>query len=336
VRAVTRGPLVVFGVPLYNSRAFVDGALHSLLDQSAHNEIRLVLVDDCSTDGTAELAAEIAAGDYRATFVANTKRLGLVRNWQRAYDLARQAYPAAPYFAWGSDHDLWHRDWVSRLAWALDCSPDALLAFPSSGRLTGAGVRTRRGRPPAGNTMGTKSGVRRAAETVVGASVGTIVYGLFRAEALDRVRLHQVLAPDRLLLAELALQGEFMLVPEELWWRRFKHEVSSRRQREAFLLKGAIALGSYLPWPLQHVAVLGSAGVRRNSSRTVSRTALLTTATIYLPLAVVRSTRMRTLRTARRLRRNWRWLQGHTLATGRVLRRRLAMAKERGRREGSR
>ena len=71
--------------------------------------------------------------------------------------------------------------------------------------------------------------MRRLVLAVESMSAGNMVYVLYRADALARAGVFRsVLAPDRLLLTELALQGQFVQVPDVLWYRRFTPEVSTR------------------------------------------------------------------------------------------------------------
>src|SRR5690349_14737523 len=52
-------PRVSVCVLSYNHMPFVEQALRSVLEQTVSFSIEVVLVDDCSTDGTQELAQEI-------------------------------------------------------------------------------------------------------------------------------------------------------------------------------------------------------------------------------------------------------------------------------------
>ena len=93
---------------------------------------------------------------------------------------------------------------------------------------------------------------------------GAMVYGLVRASALAEVGdfYAPVLYPDRLLLAELALAGEFVQVPELLWRRRVLGPASRRRQRRALWLDDA-PLHSYAPSSIVHAALVA----RRHGTR---------------------------------------------------------------------
>ena len=57
---------------------------------------------------------------------------------------------------------------------------------------------------------------------------GNMVYGLYRVEPLAASRrVSTIVMPDRLLIAELSLHGQFKQVPEVLWFRRWYGRVFS-------------------------------------------------------------------------------------------------------------
>jgi glycosyltransferase involved in cell wall biosynthesis len=73
-------------IPAYNRKNFIERTILSVLTQS-HADIDVVLVDDGSSDGTADVA-EIFTGDQRFTVLRNPSNLGLTANWNRCLDLA--------------------------------------------------------------------------------------------------------------------------------------------------------------------------------------------------------------------------------------------------------
>jgi glycosyltransferase involved in cell wall biosynthesis len=294
-------PRAVVGVPLFNGARHLREALDTLLAQT-YRDAAFVLVDDCSTDETPVLAAAYEAADERVTLVRNERRLGLVRNWRRAFRIARERFPDAPYFAWASDHDSWEPRWLEALVAELDAHPGEVLAFPQTVRIAADGTVVRG--PRRFETRDASSPVWRFRQTFGGLSPGDMVYGLFRAEALERAGvLPLVVGPDRLLLAELALAGEFGQVPEVLWRRRTLGEVTSARQRASFFPAGRPPLFHYLPWWLVHAAVLAwRLGVRRTVPG-VGRPAGLAAALWYGRRAAGHVMRRRLRRQLGRLRR---------------------------------
>lgn len=73
-------PLVSVIMPAYNAERYIADSIRSVLDQT-YQSWELVMVDDGSTDGTAEIVRRLAAGDSRIKYVFQENgRLGKARN----------------------------------------------------------------------------------------------------------------------------------------------------------------------------------------------------------------------------------------------------------------
>jgi glycosyltransferase involved in cell wall biosynthesis len=283
-----RGFRAAFGVPLYNAarRGYLGETLDSLLEQT-YPHVGYALVDDCSDDETLDVVGQVVARDPRVVVEQNPGRLGLVENWRRAFRLARERFPEAVYFSWGSDHDRWNRRWLESLVAELDGHPDAVMAYPRFRRIDDQGAPI--GAPSAGmvpHGLSRRERFMLALSPKIGA--GNLVYGLYRVETLERAGVYPlVYRPDIYLMIELSLYGEIRMVPRELWERReppkpkraprsttprrttfrrrlrdWKRRLSrlvgvgpvSRQHRHIF--PGRVPLYSRLPTRLQHGALL--------------------------------------------------------------------------------
>jgi putative sugar O-methyltransferase len=247
---------VVFGLPVYNGADHLAEALESLLGQS-RSDLAVIVVDNCSTDGTREIALRYAAADPRVVYERNERMVGLVDNWRRAAELAGRHCPEARYFAWASDHDVWHPSWLEALAGELDGHPEAVLAYPRCVRMDDSGAEFPSREHPF-ETSGVEAEVERLRRAVRHMPAGDMIYSLFRRAALERCPpFPLVVLPDRLYLARLALEGQFRQVDRRLWWRRYKTErtFALGRQRRSFYTDG-IPARAYLPWWLAHTALL--------------------------------------------------------------------------------
>ena len=247
-------PQVVIGIPMYNREDAVRRSLESLLIQT-HQSIAFVVCDDCSTDSTPAIVAEYAALDSRVHLERNEERLGMVGNWRRVFEVARRLYPSFEYFAWGSDHDIWHPHWARILASELDEHPEAVLAYPAHEIFYEDGRRDPKLRAHVRHCRRDVAQFVRVRRTWRGMSAGSMIYGLARADAVADCGVYRsVIIPDRLLLSELALYGEFRQVPVPLWHRlaRGKWVRINTRQRRAFFPGKRPPLYAFLPWPLQH------------------------------------------------------------------------------------
>jgi cellulose synthase/poly-beta-1,6-N-acetylglucosamine synthase-like glycosyltransferase len=305
-RSVKRPPRVVIGVPLYNGAEHLEEALESLLAQR-YPDYAVLLVDDCSSDDTPAIAQRYLHGRGVLTYHRNPKRLGMIGRYRRCYEIASELYPGFEYFAWGSDHDVWHPRWLSQMVRALDGNGGVVLTYPLNVGISDEGAVVRE--VWEFDTLGIRRRGRRLRRVVRGISAGNMVYGLYRAKALERAGIYRrVLLPDRLLMAELSQFGQFEQVPEILWYRRFRPGVqaSLERQRSSFFPDGAPAY-SHLPWWLVHSVAMGWSLVRQGQGLPdIGRARGAWTTLRYLRLSAVfqagRRTRRVRLRTRRRAR----------------------------------
>jgi glycosyltransferase involved in cell wall biosynthesis len=279
------GPRVILGAPIYNRADHLPEALESILIQTFADFV-VVLVDDASSDATPEIVTRYRAVDTRVHYVRNESRQGMIENWRRAFHHAHEQFPGADYFAWISDHDVWHPCWLKALVSALDAHPDVVLAYPLNLKIDATGATLPR-KPWRFETMGVASVPGRLAATCWGMSAGNMVYGLFRIRALCRAGVFRsILVPDRFLLVELSLYGQFEQVKQVLWYRRsFGRVFSLRRQRLSFYPNGR-PLYAYIPWWISHGAALGwLLGVRGTGRPLVGRAAGALLALQYFILA---------------------------------------------------
>jgi glycosyltransferase involved in cell wall biosynthesis len=228
----------------------LEEALQSLLAQT-ERDFALVLVDDCSGDDTVARARELAAGDDRVEIHVNAERLGLLRNTNRAYLLARERFPNAEYFALGSDHDRWNALWLESLVAALDGAREAVLAYPLVTRVDRYGTQLQK--PWRFETRGIRDPRVRLRRALSGMVAGDMIYGLFRADALAAAGglYPDLVYPDRFVLARLALNGEFIQESRPLWTRYIDASPSVARQRRT-LWPAAAPAAAWLPWSLTH------------------------------------------------------------------------------------
>jgi putative sugar O-methyltransferase len=245
LRHADTAPRVGIGLTLHNRAAYLREAVDSLLIQT-HADFRLVLVDDGSTDETEAIARAYAAQDPRVRYVRNDQRVGMVEAWRQAFALAT-AEPHPEYFAWASDHDRWHPDWLRSLVDTLDLHPEVVIAYPFTQRIDAEGRPLPKGAREFETFGITDREVRwRRFSLSEDVAAGDMVYGLMRTAAVESAGVFRpVLCPDRLLMAELTLRGEIRQVPEVLWYRRQFSVSSIARQRQTLFTPGARPLSRF-------------------------------------------------------------------------------------------
>lgn len=248
-------PRVIIGAPIFGHAFELRESIESILCQT-FTDFALVLVDDCSADATPDIAREYAALDGRVSFHANTDRLGMIDNWRRAFDLAHAMYPDAEYFGWASDHDVWHPRWLQQMVAELDRHAGAVMAYPLNRRIGPSGEVLAR-KPWTFETRGVTGRWRRLGLTIRHMSAGNMIYGLYRVGALKKAGVFRhVLVPDRLLLTELSLYGQFHQVPQVLWFRRWYGRIFSLGRQRAGFFPGTRPAYAYVPWWISHTASL--------------------------------------------------------------------------------
>lgn len=110
-------------MPVFNDKAFIRQALDSLLNQT-HTEFELILSDDCSSDGSADICLEYAGRDPRIRYIRQPANIGISRNMEFLLKEAK-----GTYFMWAANDDEWDPDFIKVLLEGLKSHPGAVVAF---------------------------------------------------------------------------------------------------------------------------------------------------------------------------------------------------------------
>lgn len=111
-------PTVTVLMSTYNRGAVVGAAIESILNQS-FTDFEFIIIDDGSTDHTADVVRSYADQDSRIVFLQNETNKGLIYSLNRGLDMARGTYVAR------MDDDDLSLPWrLSRQVAAMDANPD--------------------------------------------------------------------------------------------------------------------------------------------------------------------------------------------------------------------
>jgi glycosyltransferase involved in cell wall biosynthesis len=110
-------------MPTYNYASFLPEAIESVLAQE-FRDFELLIIDDCSSDNTAEVVRPFCVRDSRVQFSVNPKNLGMVQNWNQCLQRARGRHIK---FLFGDDK-LAHSQALGRMLALLQNNPGAILA----------------------------------------------------------------------------------------------------------------------------------------------------------------------------------------------------------------
>src|SRR3954452_2838350 len=212
------GALIDVALPVYNGAQFISQTLDSLLSQTVQ-DIRITVVDNASEDGTADVADLVARRDSRVRVIRRERNAGAVDNFNLAIQQA-----TAPFVMWASDHDRHDPTYVEKCLSVLEEEPSVVLCYPAADWIDRDGRCIEKVRSVL-ETRGL-SRVSRLNVALWGAGpYNYAVYGLMRRSALEQLRCWphpypDTVAPDIVMLTELALVGEFAYIPETLFHLR--------------------------------------------------------------------------------------------------------------------
>jgi len=116
-------PKISIVLPVYNREKLLPIAIESCLNQS-FKDFELIIIDDCSKDGSFELAKKYAEQDQRIKVIRNEINKKLPASLNIAFKEAR-----GQYFTWTSDDNLLYENALERMNEVLDNSPDIGLVY---------------------------------------------------------------------------------------------------------------------------------------------------------------------------------------------------------------
>ncbi len=232
-------------MPLYNAERYLEEALESLLNQT-FEDFELIISDNASTDGTAEICHEFANRDKRIRYVRNPRNLGAARNYNRVFELA-----TGRYFKWAAGDDVCAPEFLRKCIQVLDRYQDVVLCYAKTKLLDEQGRISRHYEDGLNLVSYSPSG--RFLQLMYNIRQCNAIFGVMRSGVLKQTRLiGNFIDSDTCLLAELSLHGKFHEIPRYLFYRRHHPQASSANradqdQLEFFDpgLKGKVAMTNW-------------------------------------------------------------------------------------------
>lgn len=228
-------PTVSVGFPVRNGGDLLRGALASVCDQT-HRDLEILVFDNASDDGTAELLRQEAARDPRIRVTRLEQAVPAIDNFRGVMRAA-----TGEFFMWAAHDDLRDPDFVERMLEGLRGRTSAVLAFGD--------LQTFRegSEPEAPDFRFDTTGMSRRRRMSDAARKQCFhIYGLWRAEAVRRMPLLPCgWWPDLPVMLGAAALGEFLHVPGTRFLYREvpKSNLEQARRlhlRESFSLAGGV------------------------------------------------------------------------------------------------
>lgn len=130
-------PLVSIVLPVYNGEKYLKLSIESCINQTYQNW-ELLIIDDCSSDATPEIAKKYESQDDRIRYYRNEKNLKLPGALNRGFSLTQ-----GEYLTWTSDDNYYRPEALEKMVYALEHS-SAEFVFTNYSIIDGEGKETER------------------------------------------------------------------------------------------------------------------------------------------------------------------------------------------------
>jgi len=234
-------------------------------------DLEIVISDNASTDATEEICRAAAAEDDRIRYVRHERNGGGRWNFNQVLGMA-----SAPYFTWAAADDVRRPAFVRRcLEVFAESDPATVLVYPRTQIIDAGGIITEDlndadlacDEPTPHERMG----------HFLRAQAAHLFYGLHRTDALRRTRgIRPTVGNDLVILAELACQGPFQLVPEQLFLQR-RHSEQFSQQGQAQVAWHAPSASVRFAFPHTKVSVELARGVLASDAPAAEKARALAT-----------------------------------------------------------
>lgn len=224
----TSHPKVIACLPSYNSEIFIEKTLHCLQNQSYPN-FEVLISDDCSSDNTVEIIQSAIENDGRFHLIQQKKNLGWVENINF---LMEKAVEEGTYVFIMPHDDQIAPEYIEKLTAALEKNPNAVTAFGDM-ELSYVGAKAEVVRYE--EVEGVQDRVDRTKSLLRLKGRWTTAWrGISKSEAVKKiipiqknVSGTQDFILDWIWLVKLSLKGEFIRVPEVLYFKYLQQTSTS-------------------------------------------------------------------------------------------------------------
>jgi glycosyltransferase involved in cell wall biosynthesis len=215
-------PGVSIGLPIFNAERYLESRLDSILSQTYRN-FELIISDNASTDASEEICRRHAANDARVRYHRNSRNHGPTFNFRRVVELS-----SGEYFLWAAHDDMFAPEYVERCVAVLQQHRDVVLCYSKSIEIDEHGQPLERKE----QSLAADSPYphQRFRELIRMDHNCETMFGVMRSAILRRTSVHGDFPDsDRCMLAEVALYGKFVELPDHLFFHR-KHAQQMTQQ----------------------------------------------------------------------------------------------------------
>ena len=118
--------MVSIVMPAYNAEKYIREAIQSVLCQT-YEEWELLVIDDCSTDGTYSVVEKMSKDDDRIKLYKNQQNMGVSQSRNKAVELAR-----GEWIAFLDSDDAWMPEKLSKQVSIAKTASDMVICYTAS------------------------------------------------------------------------------------------------------------------------------------------------------------------------------------------------------------
>ncbi|MDE6477911.1 MAG: glycosyltransferase family 2 protein [Alphaproteobacteria bacterium] len=228
-------PTVSIVLPCYNGARFLATSLDSILAQT-FSDWELIIVNDCSSDPSPQIATEYADRDARIRVIHNTKNLKLPGSLNVGFDMAR-----GRYLTWTSDDNIAKDNWLATLVEYLNAHPETDMVCADMDLID-----------EDANVYGVLSDecARTVTELAYKSNVGAAF--MYRKSAADRVGKYDDVmfcAEDYDYWVRIALSGRLDYIPDNIYlYRQNPASLTATQQPRIWAKTAAIKTKYHTRW----------------------------------------------------------------------------------------
>jgi len=210
-------PEVTIAMPVYNGGTDLKQAIESLLGQDYPN-LKFIIADDCSTDGSYEYLEGQFRNDARFTLYKNTRNLGVNGNYNNLFQ-----HITNEFFMFADQDDFWEKKFISESISLFEKYPQISSATAHAKSVSNDLQKTFF-IDPGLSTVGL-SPVERFKKYRLKLHSGQDIGGIFCAVHKTAIfkkgmPLKKVLGNDHLAIATMSLESEFLTSDKVLFTKR--------------------------------------------------------------------------------------------------------------------
>ena len=236
-------------MPVYNGERYLEITLDSILAQT-FTDFELVISDNGSTDRTQQICESYAARDDRVKYHRNPQNIGIAPNFNRVFHLC-----TGEYFKWTDYDDILAPEFLEKCVQGLDQHPRAACCYPKTRLIDERGEKIKDFDPPK-DASSPQPHLRFKSLILDPDHIVSQASGLMRADLVGKTVMHgSYPCSDEVFLAHLSLLGDFVELPDRLFYYRIHAKQStkgvkaSERSRVYFFdasLQGQVVLIKWL------------------------------------------------------------------------------------------